>query len=307
MRISRGALRALLASASFGLALPLAGAPPVLAVAAGPPTIDDLAVTPKGSEAVTIEAQVDPNGLKTRWEIWIECEAPSVSEHCAAPVSGHQFRSGELEAAFSDKAVSDTVSLRPGHVYQFAVQVANSDGGTGVGGAIEYCGPPSSCGPAPPPTRCAEGCPGGGGPPYVPPPLSRESEEAGLRWGEGAPAREAERQAKKRREEEEGAERAAARQRAQEASEREGREEVEREAAPQTSRVRCVVPHLEGDSLARARRALKKAHCSLGTVHGARRGHGRVVRGQGIAAGRKLAGGTAVAVTLAPVNSRKHS
>jgi hypothetical protein len=80
---------------------------------------------------------------------------------------------------------------------------------------------------------------------------------------------------------------------------------VEREAALQTTRVRCIVPHLEGDSLARARRALKNAHCSLGTVRGARRGHRRVVRGQGVAAGRKLASGTAVAVTLAPVNSRK--
>jgi hypothetical protein len=74
----------------------------------------------------------------------------------------------------------------------------------------------------------------------------------------------------------------------------------------QTRRVRCIVPELEGDSLARARRALQRAHCSLGAIRGSRHGHRLAVRSQGIGAGRKLASGAPVAVTLAPVKTRKH-
>jgi hypothetical protein len=197
--------------------------------------------------------------------------------------------------------VSVKLSLRPGHVYHYAVHAANSAGGEGLGDLIEDCPPSGSCLTPPQPTPCAEGCPGSNGPPYVTS-LSREAEEAALRWAEGAPAREAERQAAKRREEEE---RAARRRALQEASEREGREQVERESALQARRVRCIVPDLKGDSLARARRALKKAHCSLGAVRGSRRGLRLVVRAQGTGAGRKLASGAAVAVTLGPLKARK--
>jgi subtilisin family serine protease len=60
--------------------------------------------------------------------------------------------------------------------------------------------------------------------------------------------------------------------------------------------VRCVVPKLRGKTVPQARRALAKAHCSLGHVK--RRGQGRIVS-QSPRAGRKVAAGARVAVVLA--------
>jgi hypothetical protein len=71
----------------------------------------------------------------------------------------------------------------------------------------------------------------------------------------------------------------------------------------------CVVPALEGDSLAEARKALRKANCTLGSVRKPRARHGLiVVRRQNPRAGSKLATGAPVAVRLgqAPGARRRH-
>jgi uncharacterized delta-60 repeat protein len=67
-----------------------------------------------------------------------------------------------------------------------------------------------------------------------------------------------------------------------------------------TRAVRCVVPKLEGRTLARARRLLSAAHCRLGHITRPRgRLHGRlIVRGQSPARGRRLARGADVNVQL---------
>jgi len=67
--------------------------------------------------------------------------------------------------------------------------------------------------------------------------------------------------------------------------------------------VRCVVPTLTHTSLARARRVLTRADCSLGSVrkpHRRRRGGGLVVVAQNPRAGRVLRAGSPIAVRLAP-------
>ena len=64
---------------------------------------------------------------------------------------------------------------------------------------------------------------------------------------------------------------------------------------------RCSVPALRGDSLARARKAIIRAHCSLGAVkhpHGT--DGGMVVVGQSPSPARSLAGGGRVELTLGP-------
>jgi hypothetical protein len=125
-----------------------------------------------------------------------------------------------------------------------------------------------------------------------------------------APIREEEREAKKKEEEERAAKEAAARaakeREVREAGERAGREAAEREAKkreeeniPSSRPVQCVVPRLKGESLNAARRALGKAHCSLGKVSAPRKHHGAlVVTKQSVQAGRKRAKGAAVAVKL---------
>jgi hypothetical protein len=59
--------------------------------------------------------------------------------------------------------------------------------------------------------------------------------------------------------------------------------------------VRCVVPKLRGKTVKQARRALAKAHCSLGRVRGARRG---TVSTQSPRAGKRVAKGTKIRVRL---------
>jgi hypothetical protein len=64
---------------------------------------------------------------------------------------------------------------------------------------------------------------------------------------------------------------------------------------------RCMVPGLRGDSLVRARKAVIRADCSLGTVkhpHGP--DGGMVVVGQSPSPGRSLAAGGRVDLTLGP-------
>lgn len=64
---------------------------------------------------------------------------------------------------------------------------------------------------------------------------------------------------------------------------------------------RCIVPKLKGKTLAKAKKALSKAHCKLGKVHRPLRvPHGAklVVRSQSPRAGTRHKAGTKVAVTL---------
>jgi subtilisin family serine protease len=70
---------------------------------------------------------------------------------------------------------------------------------------------------------------------------------------------------------------------------------------PRKARVlNCVVPNLRGKTIAQARRALGKAHCSLGSVRGAAKG--RRVVSQSPRAGRQLAAGAPIRVTVGRVS-----
>ena len=62
--------------------------------------------------------------------------------------------------------------------------------------------------------------------------------------------------------------------------------------------VHCVVPNLRGMSVSQARRALARAHCSLGRVSGAK---GRKVVSQSPRAGKRVAAGARIRVTLGRV------
>jgi hypothetical protein len=80
----------------------------------------------------------------------------------------------------------------------------------------------------------------------------------------------------------------------------------EHESKPPSQPRRCVVPDLKGDSLERARHALRRAHCALGKVSKGKH-HGRlVVHSQSIPAGRREPHGTRVDVTLGPTPKSAH-
>jgi hypothetical protein len=84
----------------------------------------------------------------------------------------------------------------------------------------------------------------------------------------------------------------------------EARQRREREQARQPTdghaiALRCRVPDLRGHTLSAARRALRAAHCKLGSVTIRHGGHGElVVTAQSPAHGRRLRNQTAVSVTL---------
>jgi subtilisin family serine protease len=72
-------------------------------------------------------------------------------------------------------------------------------------------------------------------------------------------------------------------------------------ALPRKARfVTCVVPNLRGKTIAQARRALVKAHCSLGRVRAAAKG--RRVVSQSPRAGRRLAAGSRIRVTVGRIS-----
>ncbi|HEY4812212.1 MAG TPA: PASTA domain-containing protein [Solirubrobacteraceae bacterium] len=137
--------------------------------------------------------------------------------------------------------------------------------------------------------------------------------EGAERAGNEAPRLEEEREAKKKEEEErpvkEAAERAAKEREAREAGERAGKEAAERERAAEraatTHSPKCVVPHLRGDSLTEARRALGRAHCRMGRLTEPRDYPGSlVVVRQSVRGGSRLAKGTRVALTLSRPEKR---
>jgi hypothetical protein len=256
--------------------------------------------------SATLPAQINPEGSETRWEIYLECQAPLPSQasrtsKCEPVTGGRQLHEGRLVAGTAPEMVqAEMTGLQPGYSYTYTVIAGNSAGREGwVGVEFATCLPLGSC-----PTG---GWPGD----------ALWGIEDAERAGAEAVRREAELEAKKKHEEEEKA----AHERAiREAGERAGKEAAQREAAERAAAERaaaeraaaatshalkCVVPRLKGDSLTAAHRALDRAHCSLGKVIEPKKHRGRlVVVAQSVQSGRTLAKGSKVAVTLRPLRSK---
>ena len=220
-----------------------------------------------GTTGATIEASIDPEGGETSYEIWLECQSPrESSQNCEPLTVGPQRQQGTLPAGFEAKVVTDAVTgLQPGYVYRYGVIATNSAGREGIIGAGFLTCPSEGSCPAQP---------------YMPG-MALWNIEGARREAEEAPRLEAEREARKR-----------------EAEER-AEEEAKRAASA------CVVPRLRGDSLPEARHALRRAHCTLGTVTKPRGHHGPlVVVRQSAHKGSKLPTGSRVALTLDRAHSR---
>lgn len=229
--------------------------------------------------SATLQAQIDPEGSETTWQIYLECSHSSAPESppCEPLSGGPQLHEGKIAGGAAPEVVQAVVSgLRPGYVYKYTVVAENSLGKEGWEG-MEFGTCPS-----------LGSCPKGQSPG-----LSWWTVEDAIRSGEEEPKREAEREAKIRSEEEE---RTAHERAIREAGERAG-EAAERARLARS--LECVVPKLKGDSLTSARKALRKAHCKLGKIHLSSEHDGRlVVTSQSAGASRRLAKDTAVAVTI---------
>jgi hypothetical protein len=244
----------------------------------------------------TLKADIDPEGLQTIYEFWVRYEVCQSGSGGGCNSVAERVGSGSILASDEAQPVSvELKSLKWNYSYSFVILAANPDG-TRESPSVTF-----ETGSAPP---VGEGGSGGGAP------YKSENE----RWvGEGAagsaseaPEREAERAAKHKEEEErpakEAAERAAQEREIREMGERVGREAAEQErAATKEFAAMCRVPSLKGDSLARARSALSKAHCRLGKVVRSGSGQkGLVIVGQSRRRGTRLTHRAAVAVRLGP-------
>jgi hypothetical protein len=277
----------------LGVAVCSASLPSVSLAVTKAPEVGYLPASNVSTTGATVEVPINPEGGETSYEISLECQSTKRSNQDCEPLTvGSQRQQGVLAPGFEQSIVTDPISgLQPNYLYKYRVIASNSDGREGyVGDGFLTCPSQGSC-----PSQ---------------PSLIGESLwniEGTERVGREAARLEEEREAKKREEEErpakEAAERAAKEREVYEAGERAGREAAERERAEAernaAALVQCFVPRLKGDSLNGARRALNKAHCSLGRVSTPRKHHGAlVVTAQGVRVGRTLAKGAVVAVKL---------
>lgn len=265
-RVGRGGMPILIAAA---MATPLIAAAlsPALTTAAedGSPVIGHVSATEVGEHEVKLEAQVDPGGLETVYEIRLVWQLPDPPggpplDAGERPTGGAQTQTGTIAAASGDQAVTATLTeLSWGYVYYYVIIAANSVGQTKGESPFQFGFHISGEFPN------GEGT----GPPYESETpiwytkLSEEESKETLRKYEAEKyAKEQEEQkAKEARYLAEEAEmKRVEEEEAQEAAARERREEEAEHPA-------CVVPALKGDTLAAARRALAKAHCRRGLLH----------------------------------------
>ena len=261
------------------------------AAAASEPLISEGSASELDGE-ITIEAQINPEGLATTYEILLEC---SDQPHC-------QTTQGTLPAVEESRAVQLVLTdLQPGETYIFTVTARNADGQTS--GSWRFKAPqpaetlpveePIPPGAAPEGAKVTEH--------YAPPELpwaNQSGKEGAERTVAEQRAKEHEEQQAKEAAAQRAAEAEALKRHQEEQAEQAFREREEREDK-EAEHPACLVPALKGDTLTAARHALAKAHCRLGAVHQPTHHHGTLrVSAQSAPAGEQLAGGARVKLWL---------
>ncbi len=259
------------------------------------PEVGYRAASNVSSTGATIEVPINPEGAETSYEISLQCQSVREDNQDCEPLTvGSQSRQGVLLGGFEQQIVTDTVTgLQPSYLYQYSVIATNSAGREGyVGNGFITCPSQGLCPRQPYLEGAALWSIEGGRRVAEEAPRVAAEERVQQKEAEERPAREAAEQAAKERVIHEAGERAG-----REVGERAGREAAERAAS--TRSPRCVVPSLKGDSLTQARRALDRAHCSLGKLSEPRRYHGPlVVVKQSAQSGRRLPADASVALIL---------
>jgi hypothetical protein len=234
---------------------------------------------------VTVEAQINPEGLETSYEIGLECQI------CGP--AGYSPSVGQLPGVEETRTVRlDLTGIQPGS-YKFDVRAGNAAGEAFWQSELTV--------PVPPPGACPDGC--STSPPYDPE-ISRSSKPAEEESATIVREYEA-RQRHLATEQEEANARATAMRAAEEAALKPRQEEP---TAVRSEGPACTVPSLRDDTLKTARRALAKAHCRLGKVSRQARHHSAfLVIHQSPRYGKELPGGATVAVKLGSTRPGKTS
>lgn len=130
--LSRRAFTAAVVLAMFGAALYAGQAQ---AAEGGGPVIGHVTATEVAEHEVKVEAQIDPGGLETAYEIrlvWQEADPKGgPTNDGERPTGGPQTQTGYIPAGSGDQTVSATLTgLQWGYTYWYVVAAANSAGQT---------------------------------------------------------------------------------------------------------------------------------------------------------------------------------
>jgi hypothetical protein len=253
------------------------------------PTITGVTASKVYEHEATLEAQINPSGSETTYEIWLECQSSHEPFWPCEPIADSQRISGRLAAGNEAKTVAHgLIGLQEGSHYWFGVTATNAAGATENRSNIFIVG-------VVPPGACPNGCSTGEQYRSEVPQWSTEQ----LNAESAQTVREYEaRQRQAARELEEKHAMEAAVRAVEEAALKQREDE---ELATETARLYppCIVPSLKGKTLRAARRALHAAHCRLGKVsQPPHRRRALTVTHQAPARGVRLAHEGAVMVTL---------
>ena len=96
------------------------------------PTIEGVAAKSITSKRATLEATIDPNGLATTYEFWIDysiCQNVLTGEDVCTAMAVEQRGQGHIGAGSSSQSVTTTLTkLEPGYSYTYWVVASNSAG-----------------------------------------------------------------------------------------------------------------------------------------------------------------------------------
>jgi len=112
---------------------------------AAAPSINGVSVSGVTEDGATMEAQINPGGLATTYEFWIEYGCGIGNHDACLWLASKSVGHGQIAAGDEAQAVSADAALEPGHSYDYWVVATNSDGETRLDGGI-FTTPPASSG-----------------------------------------------------------------------------------------------------------------------------------------------------------------
>ncbi len=275
-----------------GATLAVLALAPATAAANGSPVIEQTTLVSVSETGATVEAQINPEGLETSYEIklvWQDADPPGPGENVSG---GPHAQTGQIAAGPGEQTVSAVLTgMQRGYTYWYEVIATNANGKAKSGahpfGYLNGGAYPEGVGSGPPDEAEI--------PQWLINESNSESAETLKKYEEQQAREQLEKKAKEaaRRATEEAELKQAEEREAQEAAARERTEHEEEEAEHPA----CRVPALKGDTLTAARHALAKAHCRLGAIYQPAHHHSTLyVSAQGSPVGKRLAYNARVAL-----------
>src|SRR5580700_4878246 len=115
--------------AMFVVVAAMFGSSPNALAAGGEPAISSVSATNITETGAMLEAQINPEGVATSYEFWVECQNPPPDSATCEAVAATPHGQGNLAAGSEKEPVSASVTgLQSGTAYWYVV-VATSSGG----------------------------------------------------------------------------------------------------------------------------------------------------------------------------------